>query len=273
VAHPDTLVCPRCGYSLYGIDASENCPECGLKIDRGILGASVIPWTHRREIGRIRAFFSTARLGGFNSRKLAAEMNRPVSYPDAQRFRHVCILSVWAPVAAGLAVVATVCPLFGALAWERMVGWLLTAGSAWLYFLAITALPSLFFHPRQLPMLRQNRAVALSYYASSAPLAWCWAPMVIAVSGIFFENYFNPNRTFHLGELLLFTGCFLTLYLHFCTAIGPCRLIQAATRCSTLRVWTMGLLLPCAWFVLFDIVLLGIPFYGLYLAMFLSTLR
>jgi hypothetical protein len=273
IAHPDSLVCPNCGYSLHGIDASENCPECGQKIDRGAMGMSVIPWTHRREIGVIRAFVPTAILATFKTRRMAAEMNCPVSYPAAQRFRHVCILSVWLPTAVALAVVAVVCDLFGALAWERVVGWMVVALSGWLYLLAVTALPSLFFHPRQLPVLRQNRAVALSYYASCAPLVWWWIPVGIAVPGILMEMYFNPNRTYHLGDLFVFVGGGLALYLHFRMAIGPCRLIRAATQCSTARVWAMGLLVPLGWCVLFGTVLTGIPFLALYAAMILSTLR
>ena len=273
IAHPDSLLCPGCGYSLYGIDASVNCPECGLKIDRGAIGTSVIPWTHRREIGLVRALVRTAILATFKTRKMAAEMNCPVSYPAAQRFRYACTLSIWLPAALALAVVAVVCPLLGALAWERVVGWIVVAGAGWLYLMAVTALPSLFFHPRQLAVLRQNRAVALSYYASSAPLVWWWIPLGIAVPGILIVNYLNSNSIFMVGSLLIFIGGGLALYLHFRMVIGPCQLIRAATQCSRARVWTMGLLVPLAWYVLFGTVLAGIPFLALYVAMILSTLR
>jgi hypothetical protein len=232
----------------------------------------VIPWTHRREIGVIRAFVRTAILATFKTRRIAAEMNCPVSYPAAQRFRHICILSVWLPAAIALAVVAVVCDLFGALPWERVVGWMVVALSGWLYLLAVTALPSLFFHPRQLPVLRQNRAVALSYYASSAPLVWWWIPLAIVATGILIVNYLNSNQIFVVGSSLILIGGVLALYLHFRMAIGPCQLIQAATQCSTARVWTMGLLVPLAWYVLFGTVLTGIPLLALLVAMIFCTL-
>src|SRR5205823_2812668 len=44
-----------------------------------------------------------------------------------------------------------------------------------LFFILLTGVGSYFFHPRRLAVLRQNRAVALSYYACAplAPAMWC----------------------------------------------------------------------------------------------------
>src|ERR1700683_5145664 len=86
-----SLHCPQCGYNLFGIDASERCPECGLQIDRGIVGESRLAWMHRRKIGRVRAFIRTAAVGTFRPKQIADEMNRPVSLADARRFRIVCL--------------------------------------------------------------------------------------------------------------------------------------------------------------------------------------
>lgn len=91
------LACPECGYSLRGI-SSEKCPECGLAIDWATLSVSRLPWVHRRTIGRWRAYSRTNLLVIFRPKKLAGEMNRPVSFADAQRFRHVTVLLAWVPL-------------------------------------------------------------------------------------------------------------------------------------------------------------------------------
>ena len=43
--------CPDCGYDLRGI-SSDRCPECGHAVDPTSLAISIIPWTHRRSLGR-----------------------------------------------------------------------------------------------------------------------------------------------------------------------------------------------------------------------------
>src|SRR5690349_18858272 len=78
------LYCAQCGYHLRGI-TSDRCPECGLPIDHEL--TSRIPWVYRRHIGRVRAYLRTVRLATLNAKLLAAEVARPVSYSDAQRFR------------------------------------------------------------------------------------------------------------------------------------------------------------------------------------------
>src|ERR1700733_5071856 len=98
--------CPGCGYNLFAIE-SEKCPECGLSIDRTAAGASQLAWTHRRSIGRIRAFFKTVELAALRPKKLAEELNRPVSYADANLFRHFCVLLAWIPFTA--TAVAGIC--------------------------------------------------------------------------------------------------------------------------------------------------------------------
>src|SRR5688500_6888706 len=81
------LFCPGCGYDLRAID-SGRCPECGLPVDR-TAGVSRIPWAHRRRIGWARAYSRTVWLATFRTRKLAAEVERPVDYRAAQQFRLV----------------------------------------------------------------------------------------------------------------------------------------------------------------------------------------
>ena len=53
-----TWICPACGYDLRAT-TSDHCSECGLAIDRDALQQSAIPWAHRRQIGRVRAYLKT----------------------------------------------------------------------------------------------------------------------------------------------------------------------------------------------------------------------
>jgi hypothetical protein len=52
-------------------------------------------------------------------------------------------------------------------------GWPIAVGAALflIFLLALTGVPSYFFHPRRLPVHLQNNALALSYY-TCAPIAW-----------------------------------------------------------------------------------------------------
>lgn len=84
----DAQNCPSCGYDLRGT-TSDRCSECGLPIDRAALSISQLPWSRRKEIGRVRAFFRTAWLVFIDSRRIRHELVRPQSPRDASRFRVV----------------------------------------------------------------------------------------------------------------------------------------------------------------------------------------
>jgi len=170
-AYADDLFCPECGYSLRGL-TSERCPECGL--DLGFIEAteSLIPWERRREIGRVRAYWRTVLLATFRPRRFCRAAYQDVSYRDAQLFRW---LSIGHVIAGLLAVIGVVALLTDGRLFEGPVeetGWWfvgLVGLCGVLALVALTGIPSYFFHPRYLPVQRQNRAVALSYYAC-APL-------------------------------------------------------------------------------------------------------
>jgi len=263
----DSLHCPDCGYNLFGI-ASDRCPECGLSIDRSILGESRLAWSHRRRIGRVRAFLRTNVLVTFQPRRIALEVNRPVNYADAQKFRHLCILLAWLPLVAVVLWIAWMSdtPMSW---WERLCFAIICGFSTWLYFLAITGLPSLFFHPKTLPTVRQNRAVALSFYAA-APLAWMLMPAIIlGVSGIMMNG---PNLWFFEAETLMVVALVLLGVIFAMQASSSVILLKHATHCSATRRWTMDICLVIAWIVLFGIVGVGIPAIAIYLAVLVQSL-
>src|SRR5438094_592016 len=55
-----------------------------------------IPWANRATIGRVRGYWRTVWLATARARALAAEITRPVSWREAQRFRFltVCLASI-----------------------------------------------------------------------------------------------------------------------------------------------------------------------------------
>jgi hypothetical protein len=93
----DERFCIACGYNLRGL-SSEQCPECGLRIDAA--GGSAIAWEGRREMGTVRTFWRTMIDGMFHVKRLAHSVAHPVDARSAVRFR--VIISVLATLPASL---------------------------------------------------------------------------------------------------------------------------------------------------------------------------
>src|SRR5688572_2773768 len=81
-----SVLCPGCGYDLRAA-TEDRCSECGLAVDRASLEHSEIPWAHRRQIGRVRAFFKTVWMITSDVRSLRHEAAKPQSPSDAAAFR------------------------------------------------------------------------------------------------------------------------------------------------------------------------------------------
>ena len=267
------LFCPECGYNLSGID-SPRCPECGTAIDRSTLAEAQIPWAHRGKIGRRRAYWRTVGMVLLRPRKLAAEITRPVSYRDAQVFRWATIIRIVAPIGGLLAMwwVLRVPVSPHSVAWNlendlsiptRLDDWVLPlmflAFAVWL--VALTGIPSYFFHPSSLPPEQQNRAIALSYYPSAALLP--------AAGGWLLTWIFNwicsllRARTQHdlwmpLTAVSLFLG-FVGGYLFISFGWTQVVLLRRTTRCGMLRQAALACCLIACVVILLPLLLLGIP--------------
>ena len=218
----DAPLCPSCGYDLRGL-SSARCPECGLPINRD--RPSAIPWVHRRAVGRGRAFARTAIMVIVRPRRTFAEVARPVSHRDGQTFRAAVVALAGLPLAAMATWVVTEGPRMHGPPPRQIIGWvagalgapaserwlkdtpdlstpqvtgLATPGVAAVGVLAglaiATGVPSYSFHPRRLPVARQNRAVAASYFAL-APLLGC-AAVAVACALL----YGSVRRPFPRGD-------------------------------------------------------------------------
>jgi len=247
-AIPHDLYCQECAYNLRGL-TSERCPECGRSIENLRDTVSRIPWIRRKEIGWCRAYWKTIWLATFCQSRFCDELARPVSYPDSQRFRWVTIAHAYLPillVTIGVHLLASDNPFedewygvgFGP-AWQMGV----FLGCVLLFLIAAMGMPSYFFHPRDLSIEFQNRAIALSYY-SSGPLAVTVVPVAAGTVGAILA------WDFVVGMILaLFTSAILLIqWIVWCLDVG--RLAARLAPQKKWRIpWVSGWLL-LSWIVL-----------------------
>lgn len=249
------LFCPECGYDLRGA-ASERCPECGLKIDREAMSVSRIPWVHRREIGRFRAYWRTTWIVMVLRRRLVGEMNRPITIADARRFWLVTVLLAWLPIAAwavGLAVANFEPRDFRA---GVRLGYLLEAGifaagmlAVWLFLLLATGSMSNWFVSETFEGDRQDRAIALSYY-TCAPLAWLWLPAALGLLWLGADQIRARGLLEQIELIGLIAPEVLVVVLFLRTLVGAIFLMRAVTHCGPGRTFAMCVGLPLSWALL-----------------------
>ena len=265
------LFCPGCGYSLRGI-TSERCPECGLAIDRSSLAVSQIPWAHRRRVGRVRAYWRTVWFCTFYRNRLAGEIARPVSYSDAQRFRWLTVSLMILPAVLAWPfvpqpAVKELCQ--DMLLPEPLVPYLLPLMllGCTISLLAITGIPSYFFHPGRLSIPQQNRAIALSYY-TCAPLALTIA-LVYASIGLSFvasmvsERFFHDHATLIMASTIALPCAAFVLLLYF--LLNASVLLKRATGAGVLRQAMLLVTMIASMALLGPVIVLGILWIAAYI--------
>jgi hypothetical protein len=257
----EDLFCPECGYDLRG-SASDRCPECGLAIDRAAMSVSRIPWVHRREIGRFRAYWRTTWMVMVRRRRLADEMNRPITISDARRFWLVTVVLAWLPIAAwavGLALGNFEPSKFHA---GTRLGYLLQAAifaaalfALWLFLLLATGCVSNWFVSDTFQGYRQDRAIALSYY-TCAPLGWLWLPAGLATLWLAADQIHPRGLLEQMVAIAFMAPEFLAVVLFLWAESRAISLMRAVTHCGPARTAAMYVGLPLTWALL--LVVMGV---------------
>jgi len=276
----DGVYCVRCGYHLRGV-VGDRCPECGYDLAGLRSTQSGIPWSHRRETGRLRAFWATVWAVTFRTRKFCEEHAREVSYRDARLFQWVTILHVFPSVM--LLLVALVlydhCFFNERLMWRigAVLGtgrvfpmqasrefwwWCVLAMCLLVYLLAITGVPSYFFHPRARAVSQQNAGVAMSYYAC-APLAIFPVVGALGALGICFPDFLgdDPAATWKLlSKLSMITVSLVAIswwYNLQRLARTMMPTLQSTRLCTAVLVPILWLLLGLVLLLVFPILAFG----------------
>ena len=241
----EELFCTECGYDLRG-NGSERCPECGLTLDRAM-------------IGRRKAYYRTNRLVLFKPAVPAAEISRPVDYRAAQRFRYVTVVLVTLPPEAWAIWLFLNSGAMGDFPNGNRLGWVLEglcavvgAVAIWLFLLGASGSGSYFFHPRRMSIAQQNRAIAVSCYGC-APLAWVWLPAgLIALARIAMHASRQPNDLAVQVAVPLYVAGFglAAIVVILCWA-RTVSLMRGATQCGIGRTLLFAFYLPLSWVVLF----------------------
>ncbi|MDO8631143.1 MAG: zinc ribbon domain-containing protein, partial [Phycisphaerales bacterium] len=179
------IFCQNCGYNLRSL-TSDQCPECGRSLEGIRSETTRIPWVHRKKIGWFRAYWKTVRFVMFQQKEFCDEMARPTSFAASQGFRWTTVAFAYLPVlAADLMLWIERMPSptdneFITMFWSNVgLAAILHVGFL-LFLVAATGAPSYFFHPRDVPIAQQDRAIALSYYACG-PLSLLFLPAVAAM--------------------------------------------------------------------------------------------
>ncbi len=252
------LFCPECGYNLRSL-TSDRCPECGDYVDDLRASVSRIPWVHRDQSGWFLAYWRSAILVMFHGKRFCAEIARPVEYRHSQSFRWLTVAFAFIPVP--LAVLWVYFVRVPHPFDDLLVNSLLLAiwpvfvflGCVFLFLAAATGMPSYFFHPKRLEVATQNKAIALSYYASGS-LAVTFLPVFALAMGLTSET----TSRWHSG---LVTGALLVIFAQWVGWwIDLMRILRRVMpNHRGKRVIALSLI-PLLWCVLFVAIFGGVAF-------------
>jgi len=281
------LRCPACDYDLRAL-AGDRCPECGLLVDRQRLSVSRISWVHRAQIGRVRAYCRTVMLAWRHPFALAQNVAMPLELRDAKRFQRVTVFLAYFPllvlgVGTLIANNNTRFDFFDLTHGPQKTGYILQlllylviAISGWLFLLTATGVASYFFHPKSLSVSRQNRAIAISYYAC-APLGFLGLPIVLAVAAYFIDDYFAGDTGaawfFEKGipSLLILAACVLLILQIGGWCFTTFVLLKKSTVCGSGRLIALGAALPLSWSILAVLFLGVLPLSFLFFALMILS--
>ncbi len=248
--------CPKCDYNLRGL-VSNHCPECGYTVTDLNALASLIPWTHRRRIGRWRAYWRTFWMVRRRMAEFCNEIGKPVSFSDAQAYRWTTVLVAWALIVVVLEGMlwALVFPAIGGVAGAAVLFYAITVPLLLgLVFALATGVPSCFFHPRRLPVHLQNRAIALSYY-TSGPIVF----MVVPVLLVFLIVWLNPPSLTVGAFLLIVTAAILPFAIFGVWWVDVLRMANRNLRGHLTSTLVIAIGTPILWCLIVVLAFVVIP--------------
>jgi hypothetical protein len=279
------LYCPECGYDLRAL-VSDRCPECGHAIDRTTMGQSVLPWVQRESVGRYRAFWKTVAMATFRPRFLAREMNQPARFHDAVTFRRLVVLHALVPIAGAVTAVYVYAidestlgrgGLWTATDVPGSILQVLTIAVIWSYLaltlFGMTGVASYFFHPGSLPVIRQNRAVALSYYACG-PLAYMPATLALmVVCALIGDASARAKMPVLFSGTILLIGSAPVAAQFVAVISSSVILLEATTHLGRTRQILLAGFMAVAWAVLGFVLCVVVPAAWVMLVVMLLSLR
>jgi len=280
------LRCPACDYDLRAL-AGDRCPECGLLVDRQRLSVSRIPWVHRAQIGRVRAYCRTVMLAWRHPFALAQNVAMPVELRDAKRFQRVTVFLAYFPllvlgVGALIANNNTRMDWFDLTHGPQKTGYILQlllclviAISGWLFLLTATGVASYFFHPKSLSVSRQNRAIAISYYAC-APLSTLVLTLLLLGAAALVNQYCQQDPIGRSWLEPVVPGIEIAAGLLLLLQIGgwvftTLVLLKKSTDCGAGRMVALGAGLPIAWSILAALFIGVLPLSFLFIALIILS--
>jgi len=280
------LRCPACDYDLRAL-AGDRCPECGLLVDRQRLSVSRIPWVHRAQIGRVRAYCRTVMLAWRHPFALAQNVAMPLELRDAKRFQRATVFLAYFPllvlgIGALIANNNTRFDFFDLTHGPQKTGYILQlllylviAGSGWLFLLTATGVASYFFHPKSLSVSRQNRAIAISYYAC-APLSTLVLTLLLLGGAALVNQYCQQDPIGRSWLEPVVPGIEIAAGLLLLLQIGgwvftTLVLLKKSTDCGAGRMVALGAGLPIAWSILAALFIGVLPLSFLFIALIILS--
>lgn len=272
--------CPQCGYNLNKA-VSDRCSECGYAIDRLRAAEPGIPFSRTRGLARVPAFFKTIWMVTFRNRRFCEEFARATDVGDyraARRFQLYVVLLAYVPVPVATMAAFNVVGLpphsvdfFQRFQQMAATGvdptkptmlqlavaevWPIVAANVFIlvFLFAATGVPSYFFHPRRLPMARQNAAIVMSYY-TCGPLALLPVAMLLGLV-VYRADAYSPADAL-AGAITGLATAAILIVVWWSNLVRTVRRIMPEARG---RFFAVAGLIPVLWISLAVLILVVLP--------------
>jgi len=233
---------------------------------------SEIPWERWRELGAFSAYWLTVFRLIFRDVRLTREIDTTINLPNARRFRRkTAWYAAWGiAIASALQVLSSRGERLLVDVKENAVLVLGTGAFALILkvciMYALTDATSCFFLSRRSKDDRQDRALALGYYASAPLGLLVAAPLLMLLSAGFLSAVLLPRSVAILATVtgVLGTLVWLGYWILAVTAV------RAVAVRPALRATMTGIALPLVWFVLGCFISATIGSIAIWVLMFVS---